>query len=237
MDKLAESTKKISARVQDGSTPKRRRMSRDQRRQQLIEAAVRLIGESGINGTTVSRISAEVGLSEMAAYRHFTSKEEILMEADSYLLGRILEWLGCSEDPSIINRFREIGERHMEMLSSDLEMFTAPYMQFLTMSQSDDPLHRHVAENNNRMKEKIVALVQAGVDEGSIRKDVDPWLFTHEFVGWFLAEDIHCLSDLRDGTFSRSSHLRMLDLILGDVAAPGHFEKKAFTSSWSLISG
>ena len=63
--------------------------------------------------------------------------------------------------------------------------------------------------------------MREGIAQGSIR-EVDPFLFTHEFVGWFLAEDIHCLSDLRDGTFSRASHLRMLDLILRDVAAPGY---------------
>lgn len=198
---------------------RRQRLGRDQRRAQLIKAAVRLIGARGLQGTTVSMISGEVGLSEMAAYRHFASKEEILMEASSYLLGRILEWLECSSNPSIIDRFREIGERHLEMLSSDLEMYTAPYLQFLTMSQSGDPLHRHVAENNDRMKEKIEAMAREGVARGSFRSDADPFLFTHEFVGWFLAEDIHCLTDLRDGTFSRSSHLRMLDLILRDVAA------------------
>jgi hypothetical protein len=109
-------------------------------------------------------------------------------------------------------------------------MSTAPYMHSHTISQKDDPLHRHVAANNDHMKEKIATLVQEGIDEGSIRQDADPWLFTHEFVGWFLAEDIHCLTDLRDGTFSRSSHLRMLDLILGDVAVPGRLEKNAFTA-------
>jgi AcrR family transcriptional regulator len=173
----------------------------------------------------VSKISAAVGLSEMAAYRHFASKNEILMEADSYLLGRILDWLDCSSNPSIIHRLAEIGGRHVDVLSSDLAMFTAPYMQFLTMAQSGDPLHDYVAENNSRMKEKIASLAQEGIVQGSIRPDVDPLLFTHEFVGWFLAEDIHCLTDLRDGTFSRSSHLRMLDLMLRDVATPGCFEE------------
>jgi AcrR family transcriptional regulator len=231
MDRLAGSTDQVSANPQNTTAPKRQRMGRDQRRTQLIEAAVRLIGSRGIEGTTISRISAEVGLSEMAAYRHFASKSEILMEASSYLLGRILAWLDCSDNPSVINRLVEIGERHLEILSSDLDMYTAPYMQFLTMSQTDDPLHHHVAENNNRMKERIAALVQEGVAEGSLRADLDADLFTHEFVGWFLAEDIHCLTDLRDGTFSRSSHLRMLDLILGDIAAPGHLGKKVFTPS------
>ena len=226
MDERVESTDRPSARLQDEAAPRRRRMSHDQRRLQLIEAAVRLIGKAGIHGTTMSKISAAVGLSEMAAYRHFASKNEILMEADSYLLGRILEWLDCSSNPSIIHRFREIGERHVDMLSSDLVTFTAPYMQFLTMAQSGDPLHDHVAENNSRMKEKIASLAEEGIAQGSIRPDVDPLLFTHEFVGWFLAEDIHCLTDLRDGTFSRSSHLRMLELILRDAAAPGWLDEK-----------
>jgi AcrR family transcriptional regulator len=226
MDASAESNVRVSARLEDAgppiqTAPKRQRLSRDQRRQQLVEAAVRLIGSQGIDGTTVSKISAEIGLSEMAAYRHFASKEEILMEAGSYLVGRIIEWIDSSAEPCIIDRLRSLGEKHFAMLASDLEMYTAPYMQFLTMSQSDDPLHRHVARCNDRMKERIADLVQEGIDQGNIRADVDPQLFTHEFVSWFLGEDLHCLSDLRDGTFSRSSHLRMLDLILGDIATPG----------------
>lgn len=220
MNDRPEKTDQASA-TPDDKVPGRRRMGREQRRAQLVETAVRLIGTAGIHGTTMSKISAGVGLSEMAVYRHFSSKSEILMEADTYLLGRLLEWLDCSSEPSIIRRLAEIGERHFDMLSSDLEMFTAPYMQFLTMTQRDDALHRHVARNNARMKERIERMAQEGIAQGSIRADVDTFLFTHEFVGWFLAEDIHCLSDLLDGTFSRSSHLRMLDLILRDIAAPG----------------
>ena len=220
MNDRPEKTDQASA-TPDDKVPRRRRMGREQRRAQLVETAVRLIGTAGIHGTTMSKISAGVGLSEMAVYRHFSSKNEILMEADTYLLGRLLEWLECSSEPSVIRRLAEIGERHFDMLSSDLEMFTAPYMQFLTMTQSDDALHRHVARNNARMKERIERMAQEGIAQGSIRADVDTFLFTHEFVGWFLAEDIHCLSDLLDGTFSRSSHLRMLDLILRDIAAPG----------------
>ena len=207
-----------AVRTDGGPAPKRKRVAREQRQRQLVEATVRLIGSYGIRGTTMSRVSAELGLSEMAAYRHFASKDELLMEASSYLLARILDWLGSSSNPCIIERLKEIGERHLEMLAADLDMYTAPYLQFLTMSQTDDPLHRRVVDNNNRMKQAIEQLVKEGVAQGSIRSDVDPALFTHEFVGWFLAEDIHCLTDLRDGTFTRSSHLRMLDLILRDIA-------------------
>lgn len=199
--------------------PKRQRLGRDERRRQLVEASVRLIGIYGIRGTTMSRISAALGLSEMAVYRHFASKDELLMEANTYVMGRILEWLGTSNAPSVVHRLRELGESHFDTLSADVDMFTAPYMQFLTMSHDDGQLHQHVIANNLTMKSAIEELVNEGIVQGTIRPDVDAFLFTHEFVGWFLAEDIHCLADLRDGTFSRSSHLRMLDLMLRDIAA------------------
>jgi len=204
--------------IESEPAPKRKRLGREERRRQLVDAAVRLIGTSGLRGTTMSRISGELELSEMAAYRHFTSKDELLMEANTYVIGRILEWLASSANPSIVHRLRELGESHFEMLSADVDMFTAPYMQFLTMSQDEGPLHLHVIANNLRMKDAIEAIVHEGIAQGTIRPDVDAFLFTHEFVSWFLAEDIHCLADLRDGTFSRSSHLRMLDLILRDIA-------------------
>jgi AcrR family transcriptional regulator len=208
-----------SRRARKAPAPKRQRLGRDERRRQLVEATVRLIGESGIRGTTMSRISAELGLSEMAVYRHFANKDELLMEADSYVIGRILEWFASSSNPVITERLREIGETHFDSLSADIDMFTAPYMQFLTMSQGAGPLHERVIANNLLMKETLESIVREGIEQGSIRADVDAYLFTHEFVGWFLAEDIHCLADLRDGTFSRSSHLRTLELILKDVAS------------------
>jgi len=182
-----------------------------------------LIGLLGIPGTTVSKISAAVGLSEMAAYRHFGSKDEILLEASSVVYERLFSWLDSATSSSTIGRFSELGQSHFDTLASDLEMFTGPYLQFLTMTRGDGPLHRRMAENNLLLPEKITRMAAAGVADGSMRADVDPFLFAHEFIGWFLAEDVHCLADLRDGTFSRSSHLRTLDLILRDAAAPGYY--------------
>jgi AcrR family transcriptional regulator len=208
---------------QAAPSPKRQRLGRDQRRGQLVEAAVRLIGALGIQGTTVSKISAAVGLSEMAAYRHFNSKDEILVEASSYVYERIFSWLDSSKDPCMLRRFGDLGLSHFDMLSSDLDMFTGPYMQFLTMTRGEGPLHQRMADNNRLLQDKISGMAAAGIADGSLRADVDALLFAHEFIGWFLAEDVHCLADLLNGTFSRSSHLRTLDLILRDAAAPGYY--------------
>ena len=218
----AEDKRSTATAPADRATQKRQRLSHQQRRRQLIESAVRLIGSHGLQGTTVSKISASVGLSEMAAYRHFGSKDEILVEASTYLLGRIFAWLDSSTNPSVLERFKELGLSHFDRLSSDIDMFNSPNLQFITMTHGDGPLHRRIAENKTLLEAKIARLAEEGIAQGSLRADADPFLFMHEFIGWFLAEDVHCLSDLRDGAFSRSSHLRMLDLILRDVAALGY---------------
>ncbi len=203
--------------------PKRQRLGREQRRIQLVEAAVGLIGSLGIQATTVSKISAAVGLSEMAAYRHFGSKDEILVEASSHLYGRIFSWLDSSTNPCVLERLHELAMSHFDALSADLDGFTGPYLQFLTMTRGEGPLHRSIAENNLLLQEKITGIAAEGIAEGSLRADMDPFLFAHEYIGWFLAEDVHCLADLREGTFSRASHLRMLHLMLRDAAAPGYY--------------
>src|SRR5438445_5358235 len=45
----------------------------------LVEAANRVMRRNGFNGATVADILAEAGLSTRAFYRHFASKDELLL--------------------------------------------------------------------------------------------------------------------------------------------------------------
>ena len=49
------------------------------RQEQIIQASLDLIAESGIHGLTIKNISRKVGISEPAIYRHFNSKTDILL--------------------------------------------------------------------------------------------------------------------------------------------------------------
>ena len=52
---------------------------------EIIEAAGRLLAESGVGGLTIKNLSREMKFSESAIYRHFTSKEEIIVALLEYL--------------------------------------------------------------------------------------------------------------------------------------------------------
>ena len=54
------------------------RLSGDIRRDQIVEAALRIIANRGVKSLTTAAIAEEVGISEANLYRHFNSKDEIL---------------------------------------------------------------------------------------------------------------------------------------------------------------
>jgi AcrR family transcriptional regulator len=50
-----------------------------ERQQEIIDVALDLISQKGIQGLTMKNLSKEIGISEPAIYRHFENKIEILL--------------------------------------------------------------------------------------------------------------------------------------------------------------
>lgn len=63
------------------------------RQLEIIEATSRILTTSGINGMTIKNLAKEMNFSESAIYRHFSSKEEIILAMLDYLAENIDERL------------------------------------------------------------------------------------------------------------------------------------------------
>ena len=55
------------------------------RQLEIIEATGKLLTTSGLNGLTIKNLALEMNFSESAIYRHFSSKEEIIITLLKYL--------------------------------------------------------------------------------------------------------------------------------------------------------
>ncbi|MBT3303065.1 MAG: TetR/AcrR family transcriptional regulator, partial [Bacteroidetes bacterium] len=49
------------------------------RQKEIVEVALELITEKGIQGLTIKNLSKKIGISEPAIYRHFDNKIQILI--------------------------------------------------------------------------------------------------------------------------------------------------------------
>lgn len=73
-----------SARAKSAPTGQRprRRLSAEDRRRSILQAARRAFAETGdMNGTTIRTIAEHGGISEGMIYRHFASKDQLFLEA------------------------------------------------------------------------------------------------------------------------------------------------------------
>ena len=57
----------------------------------IINASIALIGEGGIQGFTIKNLANKLGFVEAAAYRHFSSKSDILFAVLTFLESKIEE--------------------------------------------------------------------------------------------------------------------------------------------------
>ncbi|MBL0066293.1 MAG: TetR/AcrR family transcriptional regulator [Bacteroidetes bacterium] len=60
-------------------------MDLSERQLEIIEAAGRILTSSGVSGLTIKNLAAEMKFSEGAIYRHFKSKEDIIIAMLNYL--------------------------------------------------------------------------------------------------------------------------------------------------------
>ncbi len=58
----------------------RRPEEKAERREAILSAAISLLDESGVEGTTLSEIARQSGVSKASCYRYFESREAILLE-------------------------------------------------------------------------------------------------------------------------------------------------------------
>lgn len=82
------------------------------RQLEIIEATGKILTESGVNGLTIKKLANEMKFSESAIYRHFDSKEEILLTMLKYLNGNITQILkSLTATPDVETDFRTVFKR------------------------------------------------------------------------------------------------------------------------------
>src|SRR5258707_10633125 len=61
------------------TSPTRRELQAQERRNQLIDAALALFAEKGLDSTTIKDLAARVGVAQGLIYHYFVRKEDLLV--------------------------------------------------------------------------------------------------------------------------------------------------------------
>lgn len=140
------------------------------RKEQIVNAARKLVIKCGSENVTIRRIAGEVGVSEAAIYRHFKSKREIL-----YLLVESIE-INLISDLESQNR-PEYGRLENVLLNhlSALEMRRGISFQVIAeiISLGDKKLNNRIYQTIKKYIARFKELLLTEVEKGEVRGDID----------------------------------------------------------------
>jgi AcrR family transcriptional regulator len=195
------------------------RRSREERRAEIAAAALKIVGEYGVQGATMARIADEVGISGPALYKHFSGRAEILEAAMDLLLVRVVSWLDSSTNPNALERLRELGARHASTIAADYEGVVAPLFEFAAAGPRSH-LSGQLAHRQRAALQRFVSIVREGQAQGTIRPDIDVQVVAWSLMGLTWIENLAALEGMEEFVTEGVS-AGMLDWILTAIAAPG----------------
>ena len=175
----------------DPDAPARRgRPGHDQ--QAVLREAVALFIRQGYDATSMGDLARALGLSKSAIYHHVASKEQLLGLALDAALAELTEAVEAATAPaydagpggsggpglSAYERLRVLVARSVEVLVAH-----QPEVTLLLRVRGNSPVELAALERRRWIDARLADLVQAAVEEGALRDDVDPQLVSRLLFG------------------------------------------------------
>ena len=143
------------------------------RREELVEAALRLFMRDGFHATGIAAVLEEADVSKMTLYHHFQSKEELIQAALELRDRRFRDWLfgrmrvlGGTPRAQVLALFDVLGEwfRGEAVVGpGEAEAFCGcPFVKAAAeFAEPDDPIHKLAAEHKKRIVETLGEMCHA----------------------------------------------------------------------------
>jgi AcrR family transcriptional regulator len=152
-------------------TAERRRLTREERRATIVEAAGRLFGERGYEGARLDQIAAAAGVTKPILYRHFADKQALYMS----LLERHREDLGSflaafPDEGSDTQRLRSV----VELWVAYVESHSYAWQMIFRDSGGGPRVRKLRREVNDRAREVLVEIIRSQSRVPIRRRELEP---------------------------------------------------------------
>ena len=158
------------------------RLRAAERREALVDTALRVFSEGSYRGTTTAEIAREAGVSEPILYRHFVSKRDLyfacIEEAWRRLRTRWDEMIASEPDPG---KWLSTMSKSYICLRDARSGAVADLWMQAVVEAGDDPevrkfLKRHMREVHDYMADVIREVQAAGVINSDRDPDAEAWI-------------------------------------------------------------
>ncbi|HEX7484734.1 MAG TPA: TetR/AcrR family transcriptional regulator [Vicinamibacterales bacterium] len=192
------------------------------RQEQIIQAALSLIGSHGLRRLSVASLARRIGLVPSALYRHFKGKDDVIEAVLQHIRDSLQENVRSAraETTDPLECLRRLLMRHLAMVRDNAAL---PRIVFSEDVYAGRPARRaRMFAGIRTYLDDVAAIVQQGQADGQIRPDVDPQTVATLFLG--LIQPGAILWHMSDGAFDVTRHAergwRLLSDTLRTTTAP-----------------
>lgn len=185
---------------------------------EIMEAATARIDAYGIQNLTIKTLAADIGLSEPALYRHFKSKNDILLGLLNYFITGMKNRLNNIP----VNPDATAGDELRAIFKSQLQTFTdKPAIVSVIFAESifhyDEGLSYKVSEIMELMHQYVKTNIEKGQRNGTYNKLIGASTLTTIILGgmrmtvlkWKISG--HKSNLMKDGTAVLEGILKMIE--------------------------
>jgi AcrR family transcriptional regulator len=146
----------------------------EDKRQRIIDAAIREFAEKGYEQASTNAITAAAGISKGLLFHYFGTKKQLYLHLVEYALDYYGDWFRRRVKelhPDIMERMLQIGRQRVEMARENPVLSSFYADAFFNMAEEVKP---ELTEIYRRLHAENTRLFADGVDMTRFREDVDP---------------------------------------------------------------
>lgn len=157
------------------------RLSKDERRKQLLDVAANLFSSSSFGGVTTASLAKAAGVTEPVLYQHFDSKDKLYYEVLRDGCRRTLdEWRNIAEAADTpLGGVVQIARAQFRMMS-ELWVYYKLHVRAIAEA-SDARVAQILCENYEQYHAFLMSVLKRAQDSGEIRSEVNV-----SDVAWFM---------------------------------------------------
>lgn len=144
------------------------------RKEEIVQAALDVVGKKGVRALTIAAIADSAGMSEANIYRHFSGKDEIYSALADFIgsevMGTAATIAGGSRKP--LEKLETIFFSHITIIKAH------PGIPRFVFSDDIHLGHRNIADKLalriGNYIESITGVIAAGIAEGELKPELSP---------------------------------------------------------------
>ncbi|HLT21647.1 MAG TPA: TetR/AcrR family transcriptional regulator [Thermomicrobiales bacterium] len=156
--------------------------------ERILEAALRVFAESGYRGATTRRIAAEAQINEVTLFRHFSTKEALIVAALERHAERMREILAAHRLPDEPRDVRAELTAYLEFIMGATAATERAHRTALGEWGQHPEIDARQALISQAIFGEVDRYIQAAIERGLIRTDASSAVITRALLGMLFAD-------------------------------------------------